>query len=248
MGLIEPDGLYKDQVAYKLFEDSLNRTPWRVDDILKNGYRGADDKAKLGWRLASRSYYAEQAGLITAATLSAETEDIAYRFDLATAASDEARHADAFLRYANFVGGSPDDCAEEIYPLDEQLSALPYLGRVLAHTVLEGFAADEFLLLQQYFTDDCLGEIYHNVRRDENRHVAMGIGYIRRATRDDDVLGQYLTHGNEWMQVCEQYADVTALSEMTANLINQPVEHLRKWFLSRHRNRMSAMNLTVERR
>jgi hypothetical protein len=248
LGLIEPDGLYTDQVAYKLFGNSLDRTPWRVDDILKNGHRGADDKTKLGWRLASQSYYAEQAGLITAAALSAETEDVAYRFDLATAASDEARHADAFLRYANFVGGSPDNCAAEIYLLDEQLSALPYLGRVLAHTVLEGFAADEFLLLQQYFMDDCLGEIYHNVRRDENRHVAMGINYIRRSIRDRDILTQLLTHGNEWMQVCEQYADVTALSEMIANLINQSAMRLREWFLSRHRNRMSAMNLIFERR
>lgn len=101
------------------------------------------------------------------------------------------RHADAFLRYAEHVGGSAESCLAESSPLDEQPSSLPYLGEALAHTVLEGFAADEFLLLKRYFQGDRLADIHHYVRRDETRHVAVGVSYPARALRDDRVREEY---------------------------------------------------------
>ena len=247
MSLLRPDELYTDPVAYKLFRSALEQVPWDVGEILSRKPAERDDRrAELGWRLASRSYYAEQAGLITAAALAAETDDVAYRFDMAAAAADEARHADAFLRYAEHVGGSAESCMDEISPLDDQLSSLPYLGKALAHTVLEGFAADEFLLLKRYFGTDHLGEIYHYVRRDETRHVAVGVSYLARALRDERVREEYREHSREWLEVCRQYADVDDLADMIAGLTGQNPAVLARWFHARHRNRMSAMNLIIE--
>ncbi|MGM1057989.1 hypothetical protein [Saccharothrix sp. Mg75] len=233
-------------MAYKLFRSALEQLPWNVGEILSRKPGERDDRrAELGWRLASRSYYAEQAGLVTAAALAAETDDVAYRFDMAAAAADEARHADAFLRYAEHVGGSAENCVDEISPLDDQLTSLPYLGKALAHTVLEGFAADEFLLLKRYFRDDGLSEIYHYVRRDETRHVAVGVSYLARALRDERVREEYREHSREWLEVCRRYADVEDLADMIAGLTGQNPAVLARWFRTRHRNRMSAMNLVV---
>jgi hypothetical protein len=249
MSLLRPDELYTDPVAYKLFRSALEQVPWDVGEILSRKPAASDDRrAELGWRLASRSYYAEQAGLVTAAALAAETDDIAYRFDMAAATADEARHADAFLRYAEHVGGSAESCVAEISPLDEQLRSLPYLGKALAHTVLEGFAADEFLLLKRYFRDDRLGEIYHYVRRDETRHVAVGVSYLARALRDDRVREEYREHSREWLAVVRQYADVEDIADMVAGLTGQDSTVLARWLHTRHRNRMSAMNLVMEGR
>lgn len=247
MSLLRPDELYTNPVAYKLFGSAMERVPWNVGDILAGSHAHDDERAELGWRLASRSYYAEQAGLITAAALAAETDDVAYRFDMAAAASDEARHADAFQRYAEHVGGQADVCIDEIEPLDAQLTALPYLGKALAHTVLEGFAADEFLLLRRYFEGDKLAEIYHHVRRDETRHVASGVSYLARALRDDAVREQYRQHSHEWLAVCRDYADVDALVDMVAGLTGADPVRMAHWFRTRHHNRMSAMNLILEK-
>lgn len=246
MSLLRPDELSSNQVAYKLFRSALEQIPWDVGEILSRESTSDDPRAELGWRLASRSYYAEQAGLITAAALAAETDDVAYRFDMAAAAADEARHADAFLRYAEHVGGAAESCLQEMSGLDDLLSSLPYLGKALAHTVLEGFAADEFLLLKHYFRGDHLADIYHFVRRDETRHVAVGVSYIARALRDDRVRDEYRAHSAEWLANCRKYADVDDLGHVIAGLTGQDPAVVARWFHARHHNRMSAMNLLIE--
>ncbi|WP_416904238.1 hypothetical protein [Micromonospora echinospora] len=130
MTLLRPDDLDADEVAYRIFQVTRDRTPWRIEDVLREG-RFSDDpaRAERAWRVASAGYYAEQAGLVAAATLAVETEDAPLRFSLALATADEARHADAFYRYAKLVGGEPADAQETMQPLDDGLTSLPYMGR-----------------------------------------------------------------------------------------------------------------------
>jgi hypothetical protein len=52
--------------------------------------------------------------------------------------------------------------------------------------MLEWLALDEFALLRQLFADDTLQQIYIYVRRDEARHVAMGLQYLYRTVQEKD--------------------------------------------------------------
>lgn len=124
--------------------------------------------------------------MVIAAMLVQETEDAATRLGLATATTDEAKHAEVFARYATLLGGEIKQPTETEDGLYRGLQAIsdPY-ARFLTHTILEWMALDEFALLKKLFAHDPLGSIYAAVRRDEARHVAMGLQYLYResATR-----------------------------------------------------------------
>jgi hypothetical protein len=245
--LIRPEGLYSDEVAYRLFGAGLNQRTWKVDELLRSP-DAEDPRTEIAWKFASRSYYAEQAGLVTAAALAAETDDVAYRFDMATATADEARHADAFLKFAQFVGGDAEECLEEIERLDDTLTSLPYPGKVLAHTVLEGFAADEFHLFTRYFRGHPVARIYERVRHDENRHVAMGVSHLARAVRDPEFAAALREHGKAWLRQIHEYADVAALSTMLSELTGKNAADLERWFTVRHHQRLASARVVIEGR
>ncbi|SDP95784.1 hypothetical protein SAMN04487905_11847 [Actinopolyspora xinjiangensis] len=245
--MIRPEGLYTDEVVYRLFTNGLNARPWKVSELLSSP-ETEDPRTEVAWKFASRGYYAEQAGLVTAAALAAETDDLAYRFDMATAASDEARHADAFLRFAQHLGGDAEECFEMLEPLDEALTSLPYPGKVLAHTVLEGFAADEFHLFTEYFKGHPAARIYEHVRHDENRHVAMGVSHLARACRDPEFSAALREHGDAWLERIREHADVTALSAMFSELTGKDPADFERWFTARHRQRMASARVVIEGR
>jgi hypothetical protein len=142
--------------------------------------------------------YAEQTGMLVAAMLVQEAPDAAVRLAMATATSDEAKHAEVFAGYATLIGGSIDEPTEAAEDLCASLKSIadPF-GRFLTHTMLEWLALDEFALLRQLFPDDPLDQIYHNVRSDEARHVAMGLEYLYRAaeTRSREELRQLCEQG-----------------------------------------------------
>lgn len=245
MTLLPPQDLDGDELAYRLFQVTRDRAPWRIEDVLAEG-RFSDDPvaAERAWRVASRGYYAEQAGLVAAATLAAETEDTALRFSLALATADEARHADAFYRYARAIGGEPEPCREVMQPLDDGLSRLPYLGRALVHTLLEGFAADEFILLTEVFAGDPLARLYHHVRRDEIRHVAIGLNYLARATRTAQGRDAWAAHAREWHDAGLALTGLDEIARALAEHTNRDPDAVRGWFLRRHRARLAAAGLT----
>jgi ribonucleotide reductase beta subunit family protein with ferritin-like domain len=93
---------------------------------------------------------------------------------------------------------------------------------------------------------DGLAEIYHRVRRDETRHVAVGVSYLARALRDKQVQAEYQEHSSTWLEVCREYADIEALADLISGLTGQDKDILSRWFRMRHRNRMSAMKLVIE--
>nr|MDT0659386.1 ferritin-like domain-containing protein [Micromonospora sp. DSM 115978] len=251
MALIDADDLDRDELAYRVFGVTRDKTPWRAADIIGRGPAVRDwDRAELAWRMSSRGYYAEQAGLVAAATLAAQTEDAPLRFSLALATADEARHADAFLQYARAVGGGePEPEAVEIMePLDEALTRLPYMGRALVHTMLEGFAADEFVLLREVFAGDPLGELYHHVRRDEIQHIAIGLNYLARESNTAAGREVWRESGPAWHEIGMRLTYLDAISASLAELTGREPDRVRHWFLRRHRARLRAGGVDMERR
>lgn len=247
-GLLHPSDLDADAVAYRIFGLGRDTAPWRVDDVLRSGELTKDEaRAELAWRTASRGYYAEQAGLIAAATLAAQTEDAPLRFSLATATSDEARHADAFYQYARMVGGEPEEAQELLDPLHEGLTALPYLGKALVHTMLEGFAADEFILLAEVFAGDSLGALYHYVRRDEVRHIAIGLNYLARTSRSAEAKEAWEEHGAGWLAVGMELTFLDGVSRSLGELTGRDPDSVKRWFLRRHHARLRAAGVSRPR-
>jgi hypothetical protein len=246
MSLIRPDELDGDALAYRLFQISRDQAPWRAEEIVRAGRLTRDPfRAELGWQFASRGYYAEQAGLIAAATLAAHTDDAPLRFSLAVATADEARHADAFYRYAKAIGGEPEECQELVEPLNDALVSLPHMGRALVHTMLEGFAADEFILLAELFAGDPLGEIYHHVRRDEIRHIAIGLNYLARESATPAGRDIWLAHADEWHEVGMRLTYLDEATEPLAEWTNRDPATVREWFLRRHRTRLRAAGIEL---
>ncbi|WBB80753.1 ferritin-like domain-containing protein [Micromonospora sp. WMMD882] len=246
MTLLRPDDLDGDELAYRIFQVTRDREPWRIEDVLRQGRFSTDPvRAERAWRVASAGYYAEQAGLVAAATLAAETEDAPLRFSLALATADEARHADAFYRYAKAVGGEPADALDTMQPLDDGLTALPYMGRALVHTMLEGLAADEFVLLGEVFAGDPLGRLYHHVRRDEIRHVAIGLNYLARATRTAQGRDAWQAHAQQWHDIGYGLTGLEQVAAALAEHTGRDAAAVQAWFLRRHRARLTAAGITI---
>lgn len=250
MSLLPPDGLTAEAIGYKLFglgRDALN---WSAAEVIDRGRLTSDQQlSHLSWQLASSGYFTEQAGLVAAAELAAQTEDAALRFGLATAVADEARHADAFLTYAKRVGGGePDDCAELIKPLSDMLGSLPYLGKVLAHTVLEGFAADEFLLLAELFDGDPLANLYRYIRTDEVRHIAIGISYLARESRNPASAEEWDASAGEWLDAAVGLVGVSGLARGLGAYLHRDPASIEDWFVRRHVARLRAARIQLRGR
>jgi hypothetical protein len=246
MALLTPEIERLDDPSYQLFLRAQQQQPWSARDLIGTGRTELDDdRVELAWHVASQGYYAEQAGLVAAAELAAQTEDFAFRLGLASAVADEARHSDAFLAYAVARGGQPAPCQEKLDELHGFLSAASYLEKCLVHTMLEGFAADEFIVLAGVFGGDPLGAIYRSVRVDEVRHVALGLNYLRRSVAGDQVREQWRTHFDEWERGGLQIAGMSSVSSWVASLTGRRAEQVEAWFLRRHRARIAGAGLPV---
>ncbi|MGW7531794.1 ferritin-like domain-containing protein [Amycolatopsis sp. NPDC054798] len=246
MGLLRPDQLDADQTAYRIFGLGRDSSPWKASDVIGNGPFTDDERlAEQAWKVSSRGYYAEQAGLIAAATLATQTEDAALRFSLATAVSDEARHADAFYQYARKIGGEPEECQELLEPLHQELTRLPYLGKALVHTMLEGIAADEFIILSHAFGSDPLGKLYHHVRRDEIRHIAIGLSYLARESTTPAGRDAWHEYSAQWLEIGARLTALEGLSAWLAQLTGRDANSLQQWFLRRHRARLKAAGIRI---
>ncbi|HLX48470.1 MAG TPA: ferritin-like domain-containing protein [Streptosporangiaceae bacterium] len=233
-----------ESLAYRLFGVTRDKSVWRAQDILRAGEHTADPaRAEIAWRSASRGYYAEQAGLVAAAKLAADTDDPVFRLGLALAAADEARHADAFYQYARAAGGELEDCHELIQPLDDALTGLPHLGRALVHTMLEGFAADDFHLLSMEFADDAIGALYGVIRRDEVQHVAIGLSYLARVSATRAGRELWAAHGAQWHATGLEFTYLDAVARSHARQLGRDPAAVRQWFWRRHRARLSAAGI-----
>lgn len=131
--------------------------------------------------LISQLYHGERAVLAMCERLSGEISDAGARRFLATQADDEARHAEAYARYLDRIGG--------IGPVDPALrrtfeAALdwdgPWQGLMVAgHLLLESEAVRLLRRSPRMFSCPLLREINARVARDEARHLAFGRLYLR---------------------------------------------------------------------
>jgi hypothetical protein len=247
MTLLRPEHLDADDLAYRIFGLGRDNVPWRAEEVIGSGpFVGDERRAELAWRLSSRAYYAEQAGLVAAASLAAQTDDAALRFSLATATGDEARHADAFYQYARKVGGGePEECLDRSQPLDDMLHSLPYLGKAVVHTLLEGLAADEFILLRDMFPDDALGRLYHLVRQDEIRHIAIGMNYLCRELASPAGRDAWAESGAEWLATGIEITGLERVARSLGKLAGRDPDTVHRWFLHRHRTRLRAVGIEL---
>jgi hypothetical protein len=244
--LMRADAAWLASASYALFGKAQQREPWSARDLIADGRTALDEQGvERAWMSASLGYYTEQAGLIAAAELAAQTTDITLRMGLATAVADEARHADAFLTYAVARGGDVADCAGEPYlgELHAILSSAGYLEKCLLHTMFEGLAADEFVLLQEVFAGDPLAAIIRHVRGDEIRHVAIGLEYLRRSWDDPRDRDEWRADGASWERRGLELMNLPAAMEDLGSLLGRPPKQLERWFMRRHRARLRGAGI-----
>jgi hypothetical protein len=130
-----------------------------------------------------------------------------------------------------------------VAPLDDGLTALPYLGKALVHTMLEGFAADEFLLLRDVFADDPLGRLYHHIRHDEVRHIAIGMNYLVRESATTAGREAWHAHAEEWIGAGLALTGLAGVSRWLGELTGRDPGAVHDWFLHRHRIRLRAVGI-----
>jgi hypothetical protein len=223
---------------FRIYERA-RRADWRPETDLDWERRSplSPDMQRIAWTVASQASYAEQLGLLASARLLGQTEDVPARLCLATAVSDEARHSEAFARYALRRGGTvlPPDASMQA--LREGLESVDdFLGLFFVHTALEWLAADEFTLLARLFQGDVLGDLYPRVRSDELRHVGMGMLYLRWRLKDPGRAGWDATP-YEQLALRLSGFDERFFAQL-GGLLHEPPGAVRHWFMSRHQARV----------
>lgn len=152
---------------------------------------------EFAWIVASGSAHVEQIGMLTAARLMMDCDDYLLRLNLARAVTDEARHTEAFARYAISIKGDSADCANAARPVEDELitqySSDLFIYKFLVHSLLEAVAIEEFSMFEEIFSASRLSTIYKMVKIDEARHVAIGINYLAEQVKKDASLGDALT-------------------------------------------------------
>lgn len=137
--------------------------------------------------LALQGSYTEEVGLLVAARLIEMVEDLPMRYCLGVQAADEAKHSEVFARYIDQwsprIAGNAVPPQKPLKLLHDLLNRVDTIELFVLHTMLEGLAMDQFGLLTNAFKGDTLGQIYRYVRKDEARHVAMGMDFLNSALR-----------------------------------------------------------------
>ena len=219
---------------------------WSPNDI---GWTDGDLSAawrEWSWRVTSASVYAEQTGMIMAAKLSYEVDDLPARMCLATAASDEAKHIETFAKAAEILGGHVMPVREDTGAVYDQLIGLPdWMDRFVIHTLLESYAADEFLLIGRRLGMSFPGQCYRFVRRDEARHVAMGLDYLAFRLKDK-AFRNTAERLPELQTIADRVGGVDdTFYQNLAKLVGQNAISVRQWFEHRHAVRLKQLQATT---
>ncbi|MFD4656771.1 ferritin-like domain-containing protein [Kitasatospora sp. NPDC058444] len=219
---------------------------WEPAEVVHRALRdrpGTAPPSELSWLIASGSTYAEQVGMDVAAGLLHACPEGDMKLVLATAVADEAKHSAVFHHYAHAVAGSVKDPGDAVDELSRDLWSLDdYTARFLAHTLAEGFAADEFRWFDEGLRGDGLGEVYRLVRRDESRHVALGMAYLTHGPGADRLrrLPAELLLAAE--QVVLKHNDVDKLASLVHRLLpGTPAPLVAARLRARHATRMRVL-------
>ena len=133
-----------------------------------------------GMRL-SNFLHGEQGALMVAAQLVNAVPHTDAKFYAATQTIDEARHVEVFARYIDKL-----DQVRPIAPslkgiLDETLETANWMKKLVGmQIVVEGLALYSFREMRNLTEEPLLKDLLTYVARDESRHHAYGVQYIRR--------------------------------------------------------------------
>lgn len=234
-----------DELTQKFVADA-ERSSWQPKAVAQQAAQAATqapELLELTWNLASGSVYAEQLGLEAASIIITEAPDATAKLIGATAVADEGRHSSVFAFYAEIVGGAVAPPPDQIADVSRALLGMAEpAARALAHTLLEGFASDEFLWFTQGLARTGLGEAYRLVRRDENRHVALGLNYLMRAAGRPLLRALPAEDLLAAEETVVRYSDLKAIETLVRHLL-PPVEPGRvvRWMRLRHEKRMALV-------
>lgn len=233
---------YLTDERLSLHHKALKKREWFTGIDWESPVRIPENLIDTAWYITSQSSFAEQTGMMGAASLMIEAPDVATQLCYSTAVQDEAIHVEAFSRSAIRLKGTVKPVANHIreqrrIALDPDRS---YLTRLTIHTLLEGYATDEFSIFADVFNNDLLGEIYTHVYSDESRHVRIGLSCIRKLL------------GEPRMTECFSVAEAEALAAQAAGLCEElwnglaaisgrTPEEIRRWFDERHQSRMEQI-------
>jgi len=239
-----------DSRTASLLRDARTST-WEPAGYVRDMYqrRRSQQVTELAWSIASGSVYAEQTGLEVASRLLEETDDYATKLILATAVNDEAKHSYAFQEFALLAGGSvkpPSERTQELF--DTLFGYENSTERFLAHTLMEGYAADEFIFFTAAFGAESLGDLYGLIRRDESRHVAMGMH--RLCARDTQGTTQISLLPPERIDAveksCRELAAPTVIGDLVARLLpSKNADEVSAWISRRHATRVTALKASA---
>ncbi len=200
------------------------------------------DLREAAYSLAGAGTFTEEIGLLTCSRLLSVIDDLPVRYCLAIQMADEAKHSEVFTRYLHQAGMEPPSPSEGVVKMLRDLDDIEDpTALFIVHTLLEGFALDQFSFLQDAFAGDPLAQIYGFVRQDEARHVAMGLEYLRFALHQN-TSGEVF----ETLKWCE--ANIFAIGNLDPELVNwmaemtrKPAPEIRNTFETRHQNRLSIL-------
>jgi len=179
----------------KLYALMQTRSRWRPEtDIDWSRPSSLDSRARdLAETLANSGTYTEELGLLIAGKLMVQVDDLPVRYCLAMQIADEAKHSEAFTRYVHRTRAAPPPVPAGVEKIQADFETIGQpTALFFVHTLLEGFAFDQFTFLQRALGSDPLADVYNFVRQDEARHVAMGIDYLQFALhqeKSDEVFG-----------------------------------------------------------
>ena len=168
---------------------------WRADDIdwsvEARPPRWLPARTFVG--LVSQILHGEQATIEMCRTLRPVLADEAARACLDVQMVDERRHADAYRRYLDRLGGAgPMDATLAAALEDAGATGLGADAAVVAyHVILESEALDVQRIVMRWVPCPLLSTIAARVARDEARHIAFGrtflTGRLDRLPRDERI-------------------------------------------------------------
>ena len=221
-----------------MYDQSRRLGDWSVDlDWVDHRHQRLPHHLRdEAWNIASQSSYAEQLGMTTAAQLLLESPSYSLRLALSRAIADEARHSEVFSKYALAARGRIAKPAKDMEQVTDAFrKCKTFYERFTLHVTLESMALEEFRLFSALFKESLLGSLYLNANRDESRHVAMGIKYLRSALASGDVSLDKLTHATNTAAI------QSALPDEDINYLCRLVGATRETVLRTFENRQSKL-------
>jgi hypothetical protein len=205
-------------------------------------------KMDLALAIASQACHAEHLGMCTAAKLVLEAPTAQLRYAFASASHDEAIHSDVLGRYVLSHGARLDEpndhhSAMTVPLLDDDLS---FVERAALHCFLEGFALDQFKTFSVAFEGDLLGDIYRHIRRDEARHVALGMLAINSAFDLSNVLQFDLALVEETSRSLGNLGP--DLYDWLSTIEQVPSSTIRQRYEENHSTRITEIKALIERK